>query len=149
MIKISSKSQYGLRALSYLAVQDTLVSIAEIAENEKIPFEFLEKIIQSLKRAGILISERGARGGYALARTPETISLKEVFEALDDISPPVKCITNSDACAIGDSCASKSIWMRVYNTVTKELDSMTLSEITHDTHLASFIQPNDTISCSR
>lgn len=149
MIKISSKSQYGLRALSYLAAQDSLVSIAEIAENEKIPFEFLEKIVQALKKAGILVSERGARGGYALARTPDAISLREIFEAFDDMNPPVKCLEDDNSCLVGASCASRTVWMRVYNAAVKELDSLSLAEISQGVQSASFIQSNDTISCSR
>jgi Rrf2 family iron-sulfur cluster assembly transcriptional regulator len=146
MISVSSKSQYGLRALVFLAQKDRLVSIADISEHEHIPYDFLEKIIQRLKKEGILLSERGAHGGYALAKNPEDISLKMVLEALGDMRPPAKCIDGS--CEMSEGCASRSIWSEVYHSIEKELSRVTLDRIAeHASHATNYITQQETISC--
>lgn len=150
MIKISSKSQYGIRALVFMAKKDRLVSIADISEHEKIPFEFLEKIVQKLKKARILISERGARGGYALAKNPEKISIKEILIALDDLKPPVRCVDQKKSpCKMEKGCSSKFLWRRLYAVVSKELGSISLAEIAEQDVSELQISSNESISCSR
>ena len=76
---------YGLRALIYLSVQDPekCCSITAIAKQQGVSKKFLKKIIQDLMRCGLIKSQRGACGGYALARSPEQISIYDVIEALE------------------------------------------------------------------
>lgn len=86
-MKFSNKTIYGMRALFDLAYfsQNEPIQIREIAEREEIPMRFLEQILQELKRAGLVQSKRGPKGGYLLDRPPEQISLLNILDALDDL----------------------------------------------------------------
>lgn len=133
--------------MAFLAKKDRLVSIADIAETEHIPYEFLEKIVQQLKKNDLLLSERGARGGYALAKDPEKITFKDILLALGDLKPPVKCLEGS--CEKEDACGSKALWGRVHRSVTKELESITLDQIAQDNTFIQSISSSKKISCSQ
>jgi Rrf2 family cysteine metabolism transcriptional repressor len=96
-MKLSKKSEYGLRAL--LELQSTyegpVLQRHEIAERQHIPVEFLEQILLSLKRAGLLTSRRGIRGGYALIKSPEEITLGQVIRILDGPLAPISCVSKT------------------------------------------------------
>ena len=86
MISVTSKSRYAVVALAELARSgDTPVPIGQIAERRGMPVQFLEQLFSTLRRAGILTSHRGAKGGYTLARSPEEITVLEVVQALDGV----------------------------------------------------------------
>jgi Rrf2 family protein len=80
-MSITTRSEYGLRALALLAEQlgDERLSASEIARREEIPIKYLEQILSSLKRAGLVQSRAGAHGGYRLTRDPREISVAEVI----------------------------------------------------------------------
>ena len=85
MLSITSKSPYALRALAELARAggDGPVPIGELARRREIPVQFLEQLFAIMRRAGILRSQRGVKGGYAFARAPEDITVLEIVELLD------------------------------------------------------------------
>ncbi|HYU60102.1 MAG TPA: Rrf2 family transcriptional regulator [Solirubrobacterales bacterium] len=84
MISVTSKSRYAVLALAELARSgDAPVPIAAIAERRAMPVQFLEQLFSTLRRAGLLVSHRGVKGGYTLARSPEEITVLEVVQALD------------------------------------------------------------------
>ncbi|MDP8909088.1 MAG: Rrf2 family transcriptional regulator [Chloroflexota bacterium] len=85
MLSITSKSPYALRALAELARAGTAgpVPLAELARRREVPLQFLEQLFAVLRRAGILKSQRGVKGGYSFARDPSTVTVLEVVELLD------------------------------------------------------------------
>ena len=84
MISVTSKSRYAVVALAELARSgEAPVPIAQIAERRAMPVQFLEQLFSTLRRDGLLHSQRGVKGGYTLARPPEEISVLEVVQALD------------------------------------------------------------------
>jgi Rrf2 family cysteine metabolism transcriptional repressor len=85
VLAITSKSPYALRALTELARSGTggPVPIGEIAKRRDIPVQFLESLFATLRRAGVLHSQRGVKGGYSFARPPEEVTVLEVVEALE------------------------------------------------------------------
>ena len=86
MISITSKSRYAVVAMAELARSgERPVPIKELAERREIPEQFLEQLFSTLRRAGLLTSHRGMRGGYTLSRAPEEISVLEVVQALDGV----------------------------------------------------------------
>ena len=86
MISVTSKSRYAVVALAELARTGAdPVPIGQIAERRRIPVQFLEQLFSTLRRAGILVSHRGAKGGYTLARKPDEINVLEVVQALDGV----------------------------------------------------------------
>jgi len=84
-MKLSNKGRYAVRAMFDLAWngEGTAAQIKDIAERQAIPLRFLEQIFQDLRRAGLVISKRGPRGGYQLGRVPHEISLGDIFRALE------------------------------------------------------------------
>jgi Rrf2 family transcriptional regulator, cysteine metabolism repressor len=86
VISVTSKSRYAVVALAELARSGTdPVPIGQIAERRGMPVQFLEQLFSTLRRAGILASHRGAKGGYTLARPPDQITVLEVVQALDGV----------------------------------------------------------------
>jgi Rrf2 family protein len=85
VISITSKSRYAVVALAELARsgEGAPVPISQVAERRGMPVQFLEQLFSTLRRAGILTSQRGAKGGYQLARPAEEITVLEVVQALD------------------------------------------------------------------
>lgn len=85
MLSITSKSPYAVSALVELAIQggDAPVPIGELARRREIPVQFLEQLFAVLRRAAILKSQRGVKGGYLFARSPDQISVLEIVELLD------------------------------------------------------------------
>lgn len=84
MISVTSKSRYAVVALAELSRTGTdPVPIGQVADRRGIPVQFLEQLFSTLRRAGMLTSHRGAKGGYTLARAPEDITVLEVVQALD------------------------------------------------------------------
>ena len=84
MISVTSKSRYAVVAMAELARSGARpVPIAQVAERREIPLQFLEQLFSTLRRDGLLLSQRGVKGGYTLARPPEDITVLEVVQALD------------------------------------------------------------------
>ena len=96
-MKLSKKSEYGLRALLELTrTHDrTTLQRHEIADRQRIPIEFLEQILLALKRAGLLSSRRGMKGGYALIKSPKEITLGQVIRILDGPLAPIGCVSKT------------------------------------------------------
>lgn len=119
-MNLSTKSRYGLRALTNLLEQGCCSSIKKIAQKEHISSDYLEKIFSKLKKAGILRVERGANGGYALNRPADQINLKEIITVLEkaDFTCPATCF-----------CQSKSIWHRIQSNFNNVLESITLDSL--------------------
>jgi Rrf2 family cysteine metabolism transcriptional repressor len=86
VISVTSKSRYAVLALAELArAGESPMPIGQVAERRNIPVQFLEQLFSTLRRAGILVSHRGAKGGYTLARSPAEITVLEVVQALDGV----------------------------------------------------------------
>ncbi len=96
-MKLSKKSEYGLRALIELAMTHgkTTLQRQEIAARQHIPIEFLEQILLMLKRAGLVSSRRGIKGGYALIKQPKDITLGQVIRVLDGPLAPISCVSKT------------------------------------------------------
>lgn len=108
-------------------------SLAEIAAEEDLPRAYLEQLVVSLREAGLVTSTRGARGGYELARDPDTISMADVLRALEGPIAPMLCATDDPEHAIlcdrSSRCTVNVLWVRVRDAVAGALDSMTLADL--------------------
>ncbi len=111
-IIFSRQCEYALQAVSYLALHPAsrLVSIKEINEALDIPYHFLGKILQDLAQKHFLISQKGHNGGFALADSPEKITLFKIVEAIDGIDFKHQCVMGFSECSNKSPCALHNQW---------------------------------------
>lgn len=132
-MKLSKKSDYALRAMIYLSLnyQKGALQIKEISAKERIPQKFLENILLTLRKVGILNSKMGLKGGYELARSPDLITLGDVIRALDGSIAPVNCVSQMayKPCAEEVTCVIRGVMMDVRNAITDVLDTMTFADM--------------------
>ncbi|RJQ54209.1 MAG: Rrf2 family transcriptional regulator [Actinobacteria bacterium] len=131
-MRLSAKSEYGLRALIDIAscYGDGPVGSRDIAGRQQIPLKFLEQLVSSLRKAGILDSRRGAKGGFFLARPPGEVSVFEAVEALEGSLSPTKCVgDDAPTCARTAQCAAQDVWNRAKVALREALEEITLADL--------------------
>ncbi len=135
---ISTKAQYGLRALVEIAKGDgEPMALKHVAEAQDISQHYLEQIASNLRRAGFIRSVRGAFGGYKLARTPELISTLDVVEAMEGSIAPVECIEDSSSCSHISACGTENLWRRVDFAIRDVLGNTTLADLMREAEFAT------------
>ena len=132
-MKISTKGEYGIRAMMELACRfgDGYVQSSEIAAIRKIPENYLYQLLITLRKAGLIQSRRGPQGGHMLARDPRDINLAEVVKALEGPLAPVTCIQDNvvDHCAFNESCVLMDIWRQVTEATYEILQQTTFADL--------------------
>lgn len=135
-MKLSTKGRYGLRAVLDLALhsETEAVALSSIAERQSISISYLEQLIAKLKKAGIVESTRGARGGYILAKPAEEISVGEILRALEGDLNPVDCseLAGGPSCNSSDICVTKYVWKRISDSINNAVDGLMLSELVEE-----------------
>lgn len=154
----STKAEYGVRVMVELARRggddaDGLganpVPLAEIAAGDGLPLAYLEHLVARLRKAGLVDSRRGSRGGYMLARPASQITMAEVVEALEGSIAPIECISQSPdgsiVCARESErdhvCPTKLLWTRVRMSIIGTLRETTLADLLIAPPLAAGAQP--------
>jgi Rrf2 family protein len=136
-MRLSKKSEYGLRALLELtlAYGKTSLQRHDIADRQHIPVEFLEQILLALKRAGLLASRRGMKGGYQLIKRPEEITVGQVVRILDGPLAPISCVSKTAYqkcrdCPYADKpvCPVQHVMGPVRDAIANILDNYTLND---------------------
>jgi Rrf2 family protein len=134
-VSFSTKGEYGVRLMVQLARHFGTgpASLAGIAVEEDLPRAYLEQLVVSLREAGLVVSTRGAHGGYELARPPEAITMSEVLRALEGPIAPMFCATDDPEhaliCDRASRCTVNLLWVRVRDAITTTLESMTLADL--------------------
>jgi len=132
-MNVSTKSEYGLRALIYLAGQSgqAAVPAREIAEKWNVPIKYLEQILKTLKEARIITSQVGIGGGYRLSRPATLITAGEVVRVLDGRLAPMGCVSAYDyePCEFEAACGLKTLWARARAALTGVLDQTTIADL--------------------
>ena len=126
----SKATSYGIRALAYMASQpeQRLLGLQEIAAHEDIPPAYLRKILGELRRHRLLRSVKGIHGGYELGRSPEEITLWEVFKVLEPDPYMDTCILGNKQCGPESACAFHNDWSRVREDLVSLLETRTIQE---------------------
>ena len=136
-MRLSKKSEYGLRALIELtlAYEQTTLQRHQIAKRQHIPIEFLEQILLALKRAGLLASQRGLKGGYTLIKPPGEITVGQVIRILDGPLAPIGCVSKTAYqkcrdCPYADKaeCPVQHVMGPVRDAIAGILDNCTLND---------------------
>ncbi len=133
MLKLSNRVIYGIKALYELAREygDEPLTIREISERHGLPIPFLEQVLHRLKQAEIVESRRGIKGGYTLARQPETITIGDAVRALEGPIALCECLQNDTAESAGRAraCVTSNIYRRIGSEMEKAFDSISLLDL--------------------
>lgn len=131
---LSKKTKYGLKALSYLAKQDSNVPvlISDISESEKISKKFLESILLTLKKSGVLASKKGKGGGYYLLKKPNEIKISTIIRLLEGPIAMLPCVSlnyyeRCDDCTSEEKCSLNILMAEVRDSTLKILENKTLA----------------------
>ncbi len=135
----STKAEYGVRLLVALARREGAgpIPLATLAESEALPLAYLEHLAAKLREHELILSQRGARGGYSLARPASQIAMLEVVQALEGPIAPMECfepdsegrVSCSHEVNADHACSTKLLWTRVQGGITKALAGTTLVEL--------------------
>ncbi|MDO9231817.1 MAG: Rrf2 family transcriptional regulator [bacterium] len=127
MLKISTKGEYGLRAIVNLARNyPQIKNIKEISIEEKISAKYLERLIGDLRKSGLVKSIKGKNGGYVLARKPKEISAGEIIEIMEG---PMTAKCQGIHCSAMKKCASSFVWIKLGEQIRKTLYGIKLSDL--------------------
>ena len=134
-MRFSSRSEYGVRVLVRLG---TLygrgpVPLSEIARRERMPLPYLEQIMGTLRRSGLVKSHQGVKGGFELVRSPEEIRMVDVVLSLEGDITPMVCTaghrTSAVLCELEQGCTSQLLWQRIRASIMDVLEETTLAEL--------------------
>lgn len=134
-MKISTRGEYGLRALMELGIEpDKGLPLRDIANRQQISLDYLEQIVPALKSAGLVKAKRGAQGGYQLAKNPADITAFDALRALEGSFEPMICLSGetgeeNDNCGASGSCAVQEVWQELRDAIEGVLKSLTLEEL--------------------
>ena len=130
-MKLSTRGRYGIHAMYDLAEHygSGPQSIKLIAERQGIPEAYLEQLIAILRREGLVISNRGAQGGYRLVRPPAEITVGEVLRALEGGLNLVDCLLEEDSCGKSCACPSRIVWMKIRDGLNNIVDGISLQDM--------------------
>ena len=103
--------------------------LRSVAANQNLPARYLEHLLRMLKHAGLVRVARGSKGGFALARPPEEIKLREIVEALEGDLSVVECVSSPGDCEYAAVCVTRDVWSGMSRVVRDYLDSMTLADL--------------------
>jgi Rrf2 family protein len=129
-MKLSTRTRYALRAILELA--DNFgkgpLQTRIIAGHQDISVKYLEQLMAALKSAGLVRSQRGAKGGYILSRPPDKIKVSDIFDVFEGPVLTVECVTSEDYCDRTANCIAKKIWNEVHQAIRHILQSITLQD---------------------
>lgn len=133
-MKISTKGRYGLRLMIELALvyQQRLLPLKVVAKNQDISDKYLEQIIAPLGKSGLVVSVRGAQGGYALSRGPSEITVRDILRAVEGGLALVDCL--GDGCERKSSCMANGVWQRLQAALEETAQGITLADIISEAH---------------
>ena len=136
-MRITTWAEYGVICALHLARSDKdgPVTGREIAEKERLPADYIEQILLRLRRAGVISSTRGARGGYKLAKPPTEISIRAVIQASELETFELHCLSHpveEDRCSASHSCSIRPVWVLLQTRIDDVLESVCLADLLQD-----------------
>ena len=136
-MRITTWAEYGLICALHLARRagEGPITGREIAAGERLPADYVEQILLRLRRAGLVTSTRGARGGYSLARSANEISVREVIAASELTTFDLHCVSHpvgEERCAESQSCSIRPVWMLLQRKIDDVLESVHLGDLLVD-----------------
>lgn len=133
MIRLSRLADYGIVIMTHLAREPGRQhNTPEIAAATRVPQPMTSKILKILAKAELLVSHRGAHGGYGLARNARLMSVADIIEALDGPIALTDCVEHgSGDCGLESMCLARANWQRINDAIRDALSGITLDEMAH------------------
>jgi Rrf2 family iron-sulfur cluster assembly transcriptional regulator len=130
-MKLSTRGRYGTRLMLELTKHygHGPVSMSQISKNQNIPIKYLEQLVIPLKKAKLITSVRGPKGGHMLAKSPNRINLWELLELLESKFTFVDCLKDKKLCDNTADCPIRPVWGKALNLVMKHFKETTLEDI--------------------
>ncbi|MBW7571701.1 RrF2 family transcriptional regulator [Caproiciproducens faecalis] len=132
-MKLSTKSRYALEGMLYLAIfgNEKLLSIKELSAGIQVSAAYLEQIFFSLKKAELVSTVRGSKGGFVLNEDQDEITVGKIIRAMEGNMVPVECIHSLSACKskVRSNCVSRNVWIRISSAISDTADKLTLREL--------------------
>jgi Rrf2 family transcriptional regulator, iron-sulfur cluster assembly transcription factor len=130
-MKLSTRSRYGARILVDLARNSDQgpVQIGEISKRQEISVKYLEQLIRPLKKAKLVSSVRGPKGGHLLREKPENITLGQIVRLFEGQTDLVECVSFPEKCAMSDDCQVRLAWRDATRVLYEKLDSTTIANL--------------------
>ncbi len=131
-MRITLESDYALRIISALALNDDVVDATTLSEKTSVTPRFALKILHKLVQGNLVISYKGSKGGYKLKKTPDEITLKEVIELIDGPIAIVRCLGNGESCALNAdkmACVYHHIFDKISIELASKLQNITISDV--------------------
>jgi FeS assembly SUF system regulator len=134
MLRITKLTDYGIVLLVQLANGERQRSqnARTMAEATSLPLPVVSKILKALAQGGLLTSQRGSKGGYALARRPEEINVAEIIDALEGPIALMECSVGPGHCEQETSCPVRDPWQRINQAILETLKHVTLRELVEE-----------------
>jgi Rrf2 family protein len=132
MLRLSKRVEYGLMALQHLAKSGNVSTSREIADSMSIPYDLLAKVMQALKRDGLIDSYQGVKGGYSLMLSPNAIPLSRVIKAIEEDTMITDCthdLADESSCSMFETCTIKGSMNKLQQTVERAFSSVTVAEL--------------------
>lgn len=131
MIRLSRITDYGIVLMVYLARQgsESTLNARDLAAGAELPLPVVSKVLKSLARHGLLVSQRGSKGGYTLARPAEEISVPEMISAVEGPISLTECTIHPGACSQELSCHVREPWQRINAAVHGALEKISLADL--------------------
>jgi Rrf2 family protein len=136
-VRITTLAEYGVICALHLArrVAEGPITGRDLAARERLPVDYVEQILLRLRRADIVRSTRGARGGYALARDAATISIRAVITASEMTTFDLHCVSHpveEERCSAAHACSIRPVWQLLQQRIDDVLESIRLSDLLHE-----------------
>ena len=131
MLRLSTKGQYGVRAMYEIARGRNRgpITIKEISERQDVSVAYLEQILNTLRKSGIISSVKGPGGGYVLGREPDSISIGAILRELEGPVAITSCLDPKEGCMRVEGCVTHLLWKALGENIEAFLDKMTLKDL--------------------
>lgn len=130
-MQLSTKARYAVRAMLELAINygEGTLRLKEIARRQDISEKYLEQVLFPLRAKGYIYTQKGSRGGYALALEPAEITLHDIVQAVEGSLAPVACVDNAGVCDRVEICVTRDVWSRLKDIIIQELTAISLADL--------------------
>lgn len=130
-MRLSTRGRYGARFMVDLAIhgQESPVLLKDLAQRQGLSVKYLEQLVGPLRKAGLVKSKRGVKGGFQLSKPPEQIRMLDVVEAVEGSLSLVECVVHPDGCPRSERCVTKEVWAKAARAIRDVLASITLADM--------------------